>query len=47
VANVLEILRAGMTETLNAIDCAAVTDITPDHVVVPAGFTRAPTPAHV
>ena len=46
VANVLEILRAGITEALNAIDCAAVTDLTPEHLVVPAGFTRAPATQH-
>jgi pre-mycofactocin synthase len=38
VANVLEILRAGITETLGALGVASIHDLTPDHVVVPADF---------
>jgi isopentenyl diphosphate isomerase/L-lactate dehydrogenase-like FMN-dependent dehydrogenase len=47
VTNVLEILRAGITETLNAIDRTSVHDLTPDDLVVPDGFTRRPAVAHV
>jgi len=42
VANVLEIMRAGITETLNAIDVASVRDLTPHDLVVPPGFARTP-----
>ena len=42
VANVLEIMRAGITETLNAIDVASVGDLTPHDLVVPPGFARSP-----
>ena len=38
VANVLEILRAGIAETLNAIDVASVHDLAAQHLVVPPGF---------
>src|SRR6476469_2815994 len=39
VANVLEILRAGLTETLGALGVASIHDLTPDHVVLPPHFT--------
>ena len=42
VANVLEILRAGIAETLNAIDVASVHDLAPHDLVVPPGFARSP-----
>ncbi|MGE4424829.1 MAG: pre-mycofactocin synthase MftD [Solirubrobacteraceae bacterium] len=42
VANVLEILRAGIDETLNGIGRASIHDVTRDDVVVPDGFSRVP-----
>lgn len=42
VTNVLEILRAGVTETLNAIAVDAVDALGPEALVVPDGFARAP-----
>jgi isopentenyl diphosphate isomerase/L-lactate dehydrogenase-like FMN-dependent dehydrogenase len=42
VANVLEILRAGMTETLGAIGRGSIHDVAPSDVVVPLGFARRP-----
>jgi L-lactate dehydrogenase (cytochrome) len=38
VVNVIEILRAGITETLDALGVASVHDLSPDHVVMPPGF---------
>ena len=38
VANVLEILRAGIAETLNAIDVAAVGELAPHDIVIPPGL---------
>jgi isopentenyl diphosphate isomerase/L-lactate dehydrogenase-like FMN-dependent dehydrogenase len=38
VDNVLEILRAGITETLGALGVASIHDLTPDRVVMPPGF---------
>ncbi len=38
VANVLEIMRAGIAETLGALGVASVHDLTPDHVVIPPHF---------
>jgi pre-mycofactocin synthase len=38
VSNVLEILRAGIVETLGALGVASVHDLTPDDVLVPPGF---------
>jgi isopentenyl diphosphate isomerase/L-lactate dehydrogenase-like FMN-dependent dehydrogenase len=35
VANVLEILRAGIAETLSALGVSSVHDLTPDHIVAP------------
>ena len=42
VANVLEILRAGLTETLGAIDIDGVDALTPEVLVMPDGFAQAP-----
>jgi L-lactate dehydrogenase (cytochrome) len=39
VVNVLEILRAGITETLGALGVASIHDLTPDHVILPPHFT--------
>jgi len=38
VANVLEILRAGITETLDALGVESIHDLTPDDVLVPPAF---------
>jgi L-lactate dehydrogenase (cytochrome)/(S)-mandelate dehydrogenase len=38
VVNVIEILRAGITETLDALGVASIHDLSPDHVVMPPGF---------
>ena len=38
VANVLEILRAGIEETLVALGRASIHDLTPDDVLMPPGF---------
>jgi len=38
VVNVIEILRAGITETLDALGVASVHDLSPGHVVMPPGF---------
>ncbi|HTT96094.1 MAG TPA: pre-mycofactocin synthase MftD [Solirubrobacterales bacterium] len=40
VANVLEIIRAGIEETLNGLGRESVDDLVPDDVLVPPGFTR-------
>ena len=40
VANVLEILRGGIDSALMGLGRADVRDLSPDDVVVPAGFTR-------
>jgi heme/flavin dehydrogenase (mycofactocin system) len=40
VANVLEILRAGIDETLVGIGRASIHELSPDDVLVPRGFTR-------
>jgi heme/flavin dehydrogenase (mycofactocin system) len=42
VRNVLEILRAGIDETLVALGRASVHDLVRDDVIVPPGFTRGP-----
>jgi L-lactate dehydrogenase (cytochrome) len=39
VGNVLEILRQGISETLLGLGRASVHDVSPDDVIVPAGFT--------
>ncbi len=41
VENVLDILRAGVDSALLALGCASVHDLTPDDLVIPAGFARA------
>jgi pre-mycofactocin synthase len=40
VKNVLEILRAGIDETLVGLGRASIHDLVPDDVIVPAGFAR-------
>ncbi|MEA2255054.1 MAG: pre-mycofactocin synthase [Solirubrobacteraceae bacterium] len=44
VANVLEILRAGIDETLVGLGRPSIHDLTPEDVVAPADFTRGPAP---
>jgi pre-mycofactocin synthase len=39
VINVLEILRAGITETLDALGVASIHELTPGHVILPPRFT--------
>jgi heme/flavin dehydrogenase (mycofactocin system) len=39
VANVLEILRAGIAETLAALGHASIHDLTPDDLLIPPNFT--------
>ena len=41
VANVLEILRAGITETLDALGVESIHDLTPGDVLVPPAFAAA------
>ncbi|CAB4865672.1 unannotated protein [freshwater metagenome] len=41
VANVLDILRGGIEETLAGLGVASIHDLTPDHIVMPADFSRA------
>jgi heme/flavin dehydrogenase (mycofactocin system) len=40
VANVLEIFRAGIEETLNGIGKESIDDLLPEDVLMPEGFTR-------
>jgi isopentenyl diphosphate isomerase/L-lactate dehydrogenase-like FMN-dependent dehydrogenase len=40
VANVLEIMRAGIEETLNALGRDSIDDLVPEDVLMPPGFTR-------
>jgi L-lactate dehydrogenase (cytochrome) len=40
VANVLEIMRAGIEETLNGLGRDSIDDLVPEDVLVPPGFTR-------
>jgi L-lactate dehydrogenase (cytochrome) len=40
VANVLEIFRAGIEETLNALGRASIDDLVPEDILMPPGFTR-------
>lgn len=47
VNNVLEIMRAGIDETLLGIGRTSIHDLTPDDVVVPDGFVRRPVSATV
>jgi L-lactate dehydrogenase (cytochrome) len=42
VQNVLEILRAGIDETLVGLGRASIHDLVRDDVIVPPGFTRGP-----
>ena len=42
VANVLEILRAGISETLNALGRKSIHDLEATDVLVPYGFARGP-----
>jgi L-lactate dehydrogenase (cytochrome) len=39
VANVLEILRAGIVETLGALGVSSIHELTPEHVIFPPHFT--------
>jgi len=41
VENVLDVLRSGIDSALMALGVASVHDLTPDHVLIPDGFTRA------
>jgi L-lactate dehydrogenase (cytochrome) len=41
VENVLDILQAGIDSALRGISKASIHDLTPDDIVIPAGFTRA------
>jgi L-lactate dehydrogenase (cytochrome) len=43
VTNVLEILRAGIDETLVGLGRASIHDLTPDDILIPPGFTRTST----
>ncbi|HEX4753822.1 MAG TPA: pre-mycofactocin synthase MftD [Solirubrobacterales bacterium] len=40
VANVLEIMRAGIDETLHALGRESIGELSPDDVLLPPGFTR-------
>jgi len=40
VENVLDLLRAGIDSALLGLGCSAIADLTPGHLVIPAGFTR-------
>ena len=40
VENVLDIMRAGIDSALLALGHSSITDLTPDDVLVPEGFTR-------
>jgi len=45
VSNVLQIIRAGIDETLNGLGRASIHDVTPEDVVVPPGFAAGPVSA--
>jgi L-lactate dehydrogenase (cytochrome) len=47
VHNVLEILRGGIQETLHALGRSSIHELTPDDLVIPPGFTRAPAASHL
>jgi L-lactate dehydrogenase (cytochrome) len=47
VSNVLEILRAGVDETLVGLGKASIHDLGPEDLLVPPGFTRSPKAAQV
>jgi len=40
VENVLDLLRGGIDSALLGLGCSAIADLTPGHLVIPAGFTR-------
>jgi L-lactate dehydrogenase (cytochrome) len=40
VANVLEIFRAGIDETLHGLGRDSIADLVPEDVLMPPGFTR-------
>jgi pre-mycofactocin synthase len=40
VANVLEILRGGIAETLHGLGRASIHDLRPEDVIIPIGFAR-------
>ncbi|MCV7315367.1 mycofactocin biosynthesis FMN-dependent deaminase MftD [Mycolicibacillus parakoreensis] len=40
VENVLDILRGGIDSALMGLGCSSVHDLTPEHIVIPEGFTR-------
>jgi pre-mycofactocin synthase len=40
VENVLDLLRGGIDSALLGLGCSAITDLTADHLVIPAGFCR-------
>jgi pre-mycofactocin synthase len=40
VANVLEILRGGIAETLHGLERASIHDLRPEDVIIPIGFAR-------
>jgi L-lactate dehydrogenase (cytochrome) len=42
VANVLQILRSGIDETLLGLGRASVHDLRPEDLIVPPDFTRSP-----
>src|SRR5207253_2412018 len=46
VANVFEILRAGLDSTLLALGRQSIRDLTPDDVILPSGFTIPPVAGH-
>jgi heme/flavin dehydrogenase (mycofactocin system) len=46
VKNVLDILRAGIDETLNGLGRASIHDLTPDDLIVAADFAVEPSSAH-
>jgi L-lactate dehydrogenase (cytochrome)/glycolate oxidase len=40
VENVLDLLRGGIDSALLGLGCSAIADLTPGHLVIPAGFRR-------
>ena len=45
MSNVLQIIRAGIDETLNGLGRASIHDVTAEDVVVPPGFAAGAVPA--
>jgi L-lactate dehydrogenase (cytochrome)/glycolate oxidase len=41
VENVLDILRSGIDSALLGLGCSSISDLSPDNLVIPAGFARA------